>query len=164
MHRWTLYSILATALLVVLIVLVEVSQFDIAITANTSEVAVFLQRLLPMGFILSIASWIYLLFYAQLQKHPEMLRHRIWKKIPIFLFILGLLSIFAFLMLGFYGPLMQWARDFRWLNDVFITYFIFLLFLFVLSVVRKDISSDHKTVHVSFLWTVAILVAVIFLV
>lgn len=162
-RRWTLYSILATVLLVCLVILLETSNYDIAVSSQTSQVTVFIRKLFPVGFILAITAWIYLILYAQLQKHPELFQHQIWKRMPVWLFILGTLSIFSFMVLGFFGPLMGWVEKFPWLNDVFITYFIFLLFLFVLSVVRKDVESDHKAVHVSFVWTAVILVVVIFL-
>lgn len=162
MRRWSLYSILATILLAFVIILVEGSQFDIAVSSQINQTEVFIRKLLPMGFILAITAWIYLLLYAQLQKHPDMFQHRIWQKMPVFLFIIGTLSILIFMMLGFFGPLMYWVRGSYWLNDVFIIYFIFLLFLFVLSVVQKDVTPDNKAVHISFLWTTVILVVVIF--
>ncbi|MFD1037017.1 hypothetical protein ACFQ3N_01060 [Virgibacillus byunsanensis] len=161
LSKWTYYQFTAIIFLGLLLFFTDQLSGELAISSGTETVNG--TSLLTAGFIAAIVGWVYVMVYLQSKKKPALLNHAVWSKMPALLFIIGFLSIVAFLTLGTFGPLLEWTENARWLMYVFMVYFIFLFYLFVVSVILKNSKLKKHALHRSLYVTGGLLIIVIFM-
>ncbi|RWZ49769.1 hypothetical protein EQV77_18020 [Halobacillus fulvus] len=161
LSKWTIYQ---SGLLLCLGLIFYLSELFSMNLAAGPENSPMLASIVTSIFLISIVAILYLFSYFQWKKKPGFLQHPIWRKLPIPLLILALLSVIAFLTLGVFGPLAEWTMQYRTLLYILIVYFISLLFFFVLSVVYKKIDAEKSLLNQTFMWTSLILIVGIFMV
>lgn len=83
------------------------------------------------------------LIYNYAKKNEEkFMRHKIWKKMFFIIFICLLLSFALFITLFLTTPLQNLISTQEWVMLIIVYYFLFLLNLFVLSIVHKMVSES----------------------
>ena len=149
--------------LIVLLYFVNGFGISIAITGGMDNEGRIFRSLLTAGVLIAFVGCIYLIMYFQQKKNPGMLRHPIWSKMPILTFVVGFISIVLFLSLGTFGPLMEWIDHLKWLLYVLAIYFIWLFFLFIMSIIVKFKRSQNRVLDLTFAWTCIVLLVSIFI-
>ena len=155
--KWTFLQLVTLTGLIILFIITDHSMNNIGTPTSNDGTAKLIAVIL-----FALVSWIYITFYLQIKKHPNLMEHRIWKTMPIILFIIGFLSFVVFLILAM-TPLFDSLDQWRGLVYVIMTYSIILLFLFIMSLVHKFSESKHNVLHHTYAWTLAVLIVAIFM-
>lgn len=160
--KWTIFQGLILLCMISLVFVAE--SFSIQISSMLTS-GTFSSSLLVLTFILVGSSLIsfYLIFHSK--KSERFLSHPLWEKMNILIAILFTLSIIIFISASIFTSLNDLILTNRWVLYLFIYYFLFLLNLFVLSIihkVRKNFSKEKK-IELSFIWTVLSLIILVFL-
>lgn len=161
--KWTLYQLLIILVFVVSLYFVNAFGASVAITGDTSNSGRVFKSLLTAGVLIALVVCINLIMYFQQKNYPNMLNHPIWSKMPILTFAVGFISIVLFLSLGTFGPLMEWIDHIRWLLYLLAIYFVWLFFLFVMSIIVKVKRTKAHVLDLTFGWTCIILLVTIFI-
>lgn len=161
--KWTLFQ---GGALIGMIVLVFIADFFSLQISRILSSGPYISFLLVLTFILIGSSLIsfFLIFHSK--KSDRFLSHSLWEKMNILLAFLLILSILLFIIVAILTPLSDVIITNRWILYLFIFYFLFLLNLFVLSIihkVKKDLSKEKK-IELSFVWTILTTIILIFLI
>jgi len=161
--KWTLFQ---GGALLGMIALVFIADFFSLQISRILSSGPYISFLLVLTFILVGSSLISLFLIFHSKKSDRFLSHPLWDKMNILLGVLFILSILIFISVAVFTPLSDVILTNRWILYLFIFYFLFLLNLFVLSIIhkaKKDLSKEKK-IELSFVWTVLGVVILIFLI
>lgn len=161
--KWTLFQ---GGTLVGMIALVFIADFFSLQISGVLSSGPYISFLLILTFILVGSSLISLFLIFHSKKSGRFLSHPLWEKMNILLAFLFIVSILLFIISAIFTPLSDVIATNRWILYLFIFYFLFLLNLFVLSIlhkVKKDLSKEKK-IELSFVWTVLTTTILIFLI
>lgn len=161
--KWTLFQ---GGVLLGMIVLVFMADFFSLQISRVLSSGPYISFLLILTFILIGSSLISLFLIFHSKKSDRFLSHPLWEKMNILLAFLFIISILLFIIAAIFTPLSDVIAINRWILYLFIFYFLFLLNLFVLSVihkVKKNLSKEKK-IELSFIWTVMVMVILIFMI
>lgn len=159
--KWTLFQA-ATLFCMMLIVFIAEFFSDEISTAFTS--GTFASSLLVISFIVLGSSLISLFLIFHSKKSDQFLSHPLWNKMPILIIIFFTLSFIIFMIAFFAFSLETFILVNRWFLYVLAYYFLFLLNIFVLSIIhkiKKELSKERK-IELSFIFTVLGLILLIF--
>ena len=159
--KWTLFQV-ATLFCMMLIVFIAEFFSDEISTAFTS--GTFASSSLVISFIVLGSSLISLFLIFHSKKSNRFLSHPLWNKMPILITIFFTLSFIVFMVAFFIFSLADFILVNRWFLYVLAYYFLFLLNIFVLSIVHKmkeELSKERK-IELSFIFTIVGLVLLIF--
>lgn len=93
-----------------------------------------------IAFILFICN-LFILNYAK-ENPNKFMRHKVWEKMFIFILILLAISILIFITVFFIPPLQSFISSQSWIMLIVIFYFLFLINLFVLSIIHKIVQDS----------------------
>jgi hypothetical protein len=161
--KWTLFQ---GAALLGMIALVFIAEFFSLQISSLLSSGPYLSFLIILTFILIGSSLISLFLIFHSKKSDRFLSHPLWEKMNILLAFLFILSILVFISAFIFTPLSDALLTHRWVLYLIVFYFLFLLNLFVLSIIhkaKKDLSKEKK-IELSFIWTVLSTVILIFLI
>lgn len=161
--KWTLFQGAAIFGMVSLIFIAEIFSLQISRILSSGP---YISFLLVLTFILIGSSLISLFLIFHSKKSDLFLSHPLWEKMNILLAFLFILSILIFIIVVIFTPLSDVIVTNRWILYLFIFYFLFLLNLFVLSIIHKvkrNLSKEKK-IELSFVWTVLSIIILIFLI
>lgn len=164
LSKWTAYQLLVVAGFVVLIILNNVFMTDIAkfftFTKDYIETG-----LLITFFVVILVVWGFAtILLLQEKKRERLFVHKIWRIMPVITGVLFALSGIGFIFL-FITIDLTIFMEMRWLLDVSLIYILVLLYLLMLSLVKRygKADTDKGTVIASANYTVLALFAVLFL-
>lgn len=160
---WTLFQGAALFGMIGLILITEIFSHQISRLLSSGP---YISFLLVLTFILIGSSLISLFLIFHSKKSDRFLSHPLWEKMNILLAFLFILSILIFIVSVIFTPLSDVIATNRWILYLAIFYFLFLLNLFVLSIIHKvkrNLSKEKK-IELSFVWTVLGMVILIFLI
>lgn len=163
LSKWTLFQ---GGTLFGMIALVFIADFFSLQISRVLSSGPYISFLMILTFILIGSSLISLFLIFHSKKSDRFLSHPLWEKMNILLAFLLILSILLFIIAAIFTPLSDVIVTNRWILYLFIFYFLFLLNLFVLSIihkVKKDLSKEKK-IELSFVWTVLTTTILIFLI
>ncbi|KYD11502.1 hypothetical protein MXL46_04395 [Heyndrickxia sporothermodurans] len=165
--RWTIYQCIVVLFLVILLFIVEMFKSYFSVSLSLNGTSTIIPLLLTFLFIIIVVGCSSLLMIFQTKKSTLFLTHRIWMKMYILTPLLLILSITFFITAALASiNFQEFMQEQRWTLYVFICYFIFMMNLFVLSVIHKikgeSISKEAK-IKASYLWTSLILFIIIFM-
>ncbi len=105
------------------------------------------------------------MFFFQIEKHKDLFQSVFWNKAPITFIIVAVCLITLFIIFGVTGDLFVWVENQRWLIYLFMTLFISVFYLIVISFVSKYNNLPPKSIiKVSFYGTFLFIVISIFLI
>lgn len=161
--KWTLFQGAALFGMVSLIVVAEIFSLQISRILSSGP---YISFLLVLTFILIGSSLISLFLIFHSKKSDRFLSHPLWEKMNILLAFLFIISILVFIIVAIFTPLSDVIITNRWILYLFIFYFLFLLNLFVLSIIHKVKRNlpKEKKIELSFIWTVLSMIILIFLI
>lgn len=160
--KWTLFQAGALLGMISLVFIAEIHSLRISRILSSGP---YMSYLMILTFILIGSSLISLFLIFHSKKSDLFLSHPLWDKMNMLLAFLFILSILIFITAGIFTPLTDVIMTNRWVLYLFIYYFLFLLNLFVLSIihkVKKELSKEKK-IELSFFWTVLGVAVLIFL-
>lgn len=163
--RWTVYQAVIILLLVVFTRFIDMFQKDIGVPITGSSTERMTQALMTFLFICTVIGLFSLLMYVQTKKSDTFLKHRLWEKMHILIAFILVVSIVALLSLVVITPFDQVVQDNRWLIYLMLYWLLFLLNVFVLAVIhkaKKNSMSNGRKTGISFIWTTAVLAAILF--
>lgn len=165
--KWTFFQCILVLFLVILLFVTEHFKSNFAISLSLNGISTLTPLLLTFLFIVIVVGFCSLIMIFQAKKSKVFLIHPIWMKMYIFTPLLILMSIVLFITLALLSKNFQdFMQEQRWTLYIFILYFIFMMNLFVLSVIHKikgnSISNEAK-IKASYLWTSLILFIIIFI-
>lgn len=157
--KWTFYQLLGLIALIVLFIFTEglKKNFSASSSSNLSLVS-------TAGMIFLLVTWLYLMFYFQLKKKPQIMDHKVWKFMPLLVVGVLFLSMVTLMLLLMMGPMDEWVEQWRGLIYGMMMYFILLFYFFVIALVHKLSDSKDNVIHHSYLWTLGLLLIVIFII
>jgi len=119
---------------------------------------------MPFGILFFLViTWIYTMMLLQQQKHPAFLDHKRWRKMPIIITIVSVLSLIGFIMLVTMGPLMNWIDQGKWIIYVIFIYVIILYYFFVMSLVYMLSDNRNHVIHQTYAWSMGLFVMIMFI-
>ena len=164
LSKWTAYQLLVIAGFVVLVILNNVFAAGIAkfftFTKDYIETS-----LLVTFFVVILVVWGFAtILLLQVKKGERLFVHKIWGIMPIIMGVLFAVSAIGFIVL-FLNVELNGFLEMRWLLDVSLIYFLILLYLLMLSLVKRfgKADTDKGTIMASANYTVLALFAVLFL-
>ncbi|GAA0454343.1 hypothetical protein [Alkalibacillus silvisoli] len=146
--RYTIYQLIILAGLVVLAFYTE--QFNQELVMIRIQTALF-YALTLIGYIAVIVGAFCLIMYFQTKKSETFLIHPLWEKMAKFVAIVFALSSIGLIILIEWLELTQLIGEHRVLLYLLIYYFLFLLNVFVLSLIHK-INSRELTKERKIMW------------
>lgn len=161
--KWTLFQGGTLFGMIALVFIAEIFSHQISRILSSGP---YISFLLVLTFILIGSSLISLFLIFHSKKSDRFLSHPLWEKMNILLAFLFILSILLFIIVAVFTPLSDVIVTNRWILYLFIFYFLFLLNLFVLSIihkVKKELAKEKK-IELSFVWTVLTTTILIFLI
>ena len=164
MSKWTAYQLLVITGFVLLVILNNVFAVDIAkfftFTKDYIETSLLVTFLVVILVIWGFAS----ILLLQVKKGERLFVHKIWRVMPVITGVLFAVSAIGFIVL-FLNIDLNAFLEMRWLLDVSLIYFLILLYLLMLSLVKRygKANTDKGTVMASANYTVLALFAVLFL-
>ena len=138
---------------------------NISVPMSSNQIGLPVPAYMTILFIIVIIGCFYLITIFQFKKKSTILSHSIWNKMHIISSLIFIFSIFILMVLVVGTPLDEWIQKWRWILYLIINYFLFLIYWFILSLVNKYGSktiTKPKKIYFSFLWTVLLLILVIF--
>lgn len=93
-----------------------------------------------IAFILFICN-LFIFNYAE-ENPKKFMQHKVWEKMFIFILILLAISILIFITVFFIPPLQSFISSQSWIMLIVIFYFLFLINLFVLSIIHKIVQDS----------------------
>lgn len=170
LSRWTMLQFATLGLLIGFVVYVEFLRTNrtVEVTGAMTPVNNPIETLL---FVSAVLSCFYLFFLLEAKKGTDVFERSFWQRMPIATVIIGSSSFVIFISAVFLGDLFSIMQDNRFFLYVIILYFMFLLFLFVFSMVLKfgpgkkgGNDRFEKASHKSLLFSVLIFVCIFFLI
>lgn len=161
--KWTLFQGGTLFGMISLIVIAEFFSLQISSVLSSDS---YISFLLVLTFVLVCSSLISLFLIFHSKKSEQFLSHPLWDKMTLLLAFLFILSTLVFILAVIFTPLSDVIVVNRWILYLFMIYFLFLLNLFVLSIVhkvKKDLSKEKK-IELSFVWTVLGMIILFFLI
>lgn len=150
--RWTFFQLIVMIFLVVWNIVADQFKYDV--------VSPPLQGLGTLIFITIVIGCFYALMLLQYKKNQALFSFSIWERMP---FITGV--TFATSSVGVIIVLLvfqDWFMNERWGLYIFIHYFLFLLFIFILSLINKYVKTNliEMKLHASFIVTVVVIIII----
>lgn len=164
--RWTLFQGIVITSLVVLAFIADQFKAEIAVPFSSSG-GISTQRIMTFLFIVVAVGLLSLLMYCQTKKSDTFLKHQLWDKMHIlmpFFFIISLVVIFSILLID---PLNEIVQNNRWLIYILIYYVLYVVNVMVLAFVhqvKKQTISNENKIQYSFIWTLLVLFAILFMI
>lgn len=153
--QWTLYQILTFFILIISLLMLY-NWFDQGIKPGNYS--------LPFGILFFLViTWMYTMMLLQQQKHPSFLDHKLWRRMPIIITIVSVLSLIGFIILVTMGPLMDWIDQGKWLIYIIFIYVIMLYYFFVMSLVYMLSDNRNRVIHQTYAWSLGLLLVIIFI-
>src|SRR5690625_3052311 len=115
------------------------------------------------GIFFLVITWIYVTFYFQYKKHPKLLEHKIWRYMPVVIFLVGLISMILFIILVTIGPFLDWLGQGSWFLYIILVYAMILYYIFIITVVQKFNENKQNVFHLSYTWALGLLIVIAFL-
>lgn len=116
-----------------------------------------------MSIVLLVCNQL-VLNYAK-EHSDKFMKHKIWNKMFIVIFILMAVSFSGFITLFFTTPLESLISSHQWIMFIIIYYFLFLINLFVLSLIHKVVSrsmSNEKKILVTWASSTLLIALILF--
>lgn len=164
MSKWTAYQLLVIAGFVVLIILNNIFAMDIVKIFTFTKDYIETSILITF-FVVIIVVWGFaMILLLQVKKGKRLFVHKIWRIMPVIMGILFAVFAIGYIVL-FLNIDLNGFLEMRWLLDVSLIYFLILLYLLVLSLVKRygKADTDKRTIMASANYTVLALFAVLFL-
>lgn len=165
--KWTFYQLMVVLFLVIFMFVADLFKSNFAISFSMNGSSSIIPLLLTFLFIVIVAGCCSLIMIFQTNKSKVFLIHPIWMKMFIITPLLIVLSIIAFMTIALSSTSFQeFMQEQRWTLYLFICYFIFMMDLFVLSVIHKIKSntiSNEAKIRAAYMWTSLILFIIIFM-
>lgn len=163
--RWSIFQIVTVVLLISSMFIADLFKKDITVPMDSSQMGLPLPAYMTMLFIVVIIGCFYLITIFQFKKNPIMLSHSIWRKMHIITIVIFTISLLTFMALVVFTPLDEWIQTWRGLLYLIMTYFLFLIYWFILSIVNKYSKTNMpkiNKIHFSFVGTALLLIVIIF--
>lgn len=164
--KWSIYQLLMVSLIILFMWYLEYINENRIVQPSSGEWAAVNSVYVTFLIIALVITGFYLIFLFEAKKENSFLQRPIWNVMPKVTVVVGVFSIVLFLVGGTIGPIMNWVEQWRSLLYVFLVYFLFLIFLFIFSFEHKRErrrQRSEKTVHVSYVWTIALFFVLFFL-
>lgn len=163
--RWSFFQIIVVLLLISSMFVADIFNQNISTPMGSNQIVLPLPAYMTMLFIILIVGCFYLITIFQFKKNSIILSHSIWNKMHIITSVIFSVSLLIFITLAVITPLDEWIQKWRGLLYLIITYFLFLIYWFILSIVNKYTKNNtpkmHK-IHYSFVGTALLLIIIIF--
>ena len=163
--KWLLYQLLMAGLVIIFIGVLEYISRNRVIHINSGEWTTVISSNSIFIVIGVIVTFIYLIFLFEAKKEKSFFNHKVWNNMPKISGIVGVASIFLFI-LGGLGTINSWVEQWRSLLYIFLVYFLFLIFLFIFSFEHKKqrvTQHNQKAIHLVYLWTLLLFLFTFFL-
>lgn len=160
--KWSFFQGIIILCFIFLTFIAEFVSNNISTLMSSSSVV---SMLMVLTFILIVSSLISLFLIFQSKKSETFLVHPLWEKMTIIMAFLFILSIILFISASLFTSLNEMILSSRWILYIIIYYFLFLMNIFVLSLIHKLMKrkiSSEKKIELSFIWTVLTLFLLIF--
>lgn len=145
-------------------IMVFIAEFFSAEISTAFSSGTFASLSLVISFIFFGSSLISLFLIFHSKKSDRFLSHPLWNKMPILIIFFFTLSFIIFMVAFFVFSIEDFVLANRWFVYLLAYYFLFLLNIFVLSIihkVKKELTKEKK-VELSFVFTVLGLILLIF--
>lgn len=167
--KWTFNQCLVILFLVILMFVTNIFKGNFSVSLSWNGTASMIPLLLTFLFIVIVVGCCSLLMIFQSKKNKGFLIHPLWMKMYVITPLLIIFSIIIFITIALLSiSFQEFMQEQRWTLYVyvFICYFIFMMNLFVLTVIHKikgkSISNEAK-IKASYIWTSLILFIIIFM-
>lgn len=121
-------------------------------------------NLLPLGIVFFlIITWLYTTILLQQYKYPELLEHKVWRKLPILVTIVSLLSLVGFIILATMGSLLDWIDQAHWTIYILLTWALILYYFFIMSLVYMFSDNRKQVIHHTYAWSLGLLLVITFI-
>ncbi len=162
--KWLLLQILTLGAIGILMAVLELNEGNriVSYSANWTPVNNIYITFIIVTVVLSC---FYLIFLFEAKKRNNILERSFWNLMPKITITVGVISITLLLVGGTLGPIMTWVEQWRSLLYVFLTYFLFLIFLFIFSIEHKKQRNNNrinKTILTSYIWTIVLFFVIFF--
>ncbi|AOM83511.1 hypothetical protein [Salisediminibacterium beveridgei] len=167
LSKWHFYQGLTVAALIGIFILAELIRGTMNPGASAQASGQVNSGIPLILFVGIVVGCFYLIFLFETKKENNLFVHDVWRKMPFIVFGVGAVSLIIFMIAFATGPLFHWTQDWGYLIYGLMSYFIFLVFVFVFSVVSKNRDHeerDEKTAHLAYLWTLGLILVPIFLI
>lgn len=162
--RWTFLQSIIIVLLVIIAVIADMFKKNIAVPFSSANI-INKQLLMTSLFLIIIIGLLNLLMYCQVKKSDTFLKHKLWDKMYIILFVIFFISLIVIFSLLLTGPLSDLTQINRWLIYALLYYILFLINVTVLAFIhkaKKNTIPNENKIGYSFVWTSVGLLFVIF--
>ncbi|SDI78121.1 hypothetical protein [Natribacillus halophilus] len=152
---------LAFALLIFIFICIESFSASIVSLFGVTEIPPYFSVL----FIMLVLSCFYFLFLFEAKKDNNIFASSLWRIGPLVTGIVGAIAAVVFIVSAEFLPLITWMQEWRVLLYAFFGAFLFLVFLFVFSIVHKyqTGSSDENKLHLTLVLLFVFVLALFFL-
>lgn len=160
--RWRIYQGTILITLFILAFIADMSKNNFFTHSSQNP---FVQSLLSSLFIAITLGLFSLFLFFQTKESQTFLIHPVWGKMHIIVLALLFLSVIIFISLVLFSPLASLVEGSRWIFYIIFYYFLFLSNVLVLSIIHINNKrlENQKKIRLSFIWTLLILLLVIFL-
>lgn len=164
--KWSIYQVLTISFIILFMWFLEYINRNRTIQPSAGEWTAVNSVYVTFLIIALVVTCFYFIFLFEAKKENSFLQRSVWNIMPKVTVMVGTFSIVLFLIGGTIGPIMNWVEQWRSLLYVFLIYFLFLIFLFIFSFEHKQErlnQRSEKTVHISYIWTIAVFFLLFFL-
>ncbi len=143
--RWTLLQVVTISLLGIVAFITDLFKEEIAISQSTANSDMIIRLLMTLLFLIIVIGLISLLIYFQTKKSPKFLINPIRNKVHIFISLLFVISLMAFMSISL--TYIEFVQNNRWVIYMFLYYFVLLINIIVLSILhrkKKNSSAENE--------------------
>ncbi len=158
-RKLSIFQIVITLIFILTLIIIHFSLDRLGIPTNDNRM-----MYLSGGVIFITISWLYIITSLQINKKPRFLEFPVWKKIPIIIGIITLLSIFGLFTFASFDIFSELLDKWRGLLYIIIIYFIILYFYFVMSLVYRFSETKNKVIHYTYTWSLLIILITVFMI
>lgn len=117
-----------------------------------------------VALIFLTITWLYVITGLQLRKDPKLLQSSIWRRVPIIIIILSIVSLIGVLLLMSLQGFAHWVETSKLFLYLMIIYFLTLYFYFIMSLVIKFRETKDNIIHHTYGWALFLMIIIGFLI
>lgn len=152
MSKWSIFQTVLLIMLAGYFYLLETSSREMNGASSSGSFTAINSVYSLLLFIGVVIGCFYLLLFFQQKKNSTFLYSPIWGKMPLLAILTGVVSLFLFILIDLSIDLYSLVQNHRIYLYVFISYFLFLVYIFIFSILSNFIMNDQpkeKVLHFS---------------